>query len=159
MKYIKTWLCLSFLGVLIFLNLGAIRKNEDPIARTQTDPISYKQKREENKDGVKGAPKPSFKYYEKEEFLVNSPMGMGKEGEPPPMPAGIAEVSEVEWHDEIQAEGEGLEEDEVTEEIPEAEGIEDEDDWEDMDEDWWMGEDLEKEENPEESVKATDVQG
>ncbi len=63
-------------------NLGAIRKNEDPIAKTQTDPISYKQKLEETKDGPKGAPTPSFNLYPKEGFLTDSAVGESKD-EPP----------------------------------------------------------------------------
>lgn len=70
------WLILVAVGL---LSLGAIRKNEDPILRTQTDPISYKQKQEETKDGVKGAPSPSFTYYSRNEFLTSSPMATSAE--------------------------------------------------------------------------------
>lgn len=49
------------------LNMGVIRKNEDPVGDTQTDPVTLKKKLEELKDGPKGAPKPSFKFYIKDE--------------------------------------------------------------------------------------------
>ena len=165
------WLCFSILGVLFILNVGAIRKNEDPIARTQTDPISYKQKLEETKDGVKGAPSPSFKYYEKEAFMVKSPMGAGAEGKASPTRSGTAEVSEVKWEDEALREDKSLEEEEVaedtedtkeieaTEETEETEEIEETDETDETDEEWWLDEETEEEENPEESGKETDLEG
>ena len=57
-----------------FLNSGTVRKRQDPIASAQTEAISYKQKLEEMKDGPKGAPSPSFKFYSKSNFLTESPM-------------------------------------------------------------------------------------
>ena len=59
------------LVIIASINLGTVRKKEDPILHTQTNPIAYKDKMEEIKDGVKGAPSPSFKHYEKNEFLVD----------------------------------------------------------------------------------------
>jgi len=56
------------------LNVGTVRKDFDPITKTQTDPIAYKKKMEEIKDGVKAAPKPSFKFYNKSDFLTLPPM-------------------------------------------------------------------------------------
>lgn len=55
------------------LNLGTIRKKEDPILKTQADPISIKQKIEEEKEGIKAAPIPSFKFYEKGRFFTEPP--------------------------------------------------------------------------------------
>ena len=66
------------LGVVLFLfvglNLGTIRKQDDPILNTQTNPILYKEKMEEIKDGEKGAPSPSFTHYTKQDFLSESPV-------------------------------------------------------------------------------------
>ncbi len=62
-----------------FLNMGVIRKDEDAVLKTQTDPISLKQKIEETKDGVKGAPTPTFRYYDREDFLTRSPMASAEE--------------------------------------------------------------------------------
>ncbi len=36
------------------LNLASVRKNEDPILNTQAEGVLYRQKMEEEKDGVKG---------------------------------------------------------------------------------------------------------
>ncbi len=44
-----------FVSVLAGMSLGSIRKSEDPIRDTQTNPILYEQKKEEEKDGIKGA--------------------------------------------------------------------------------------------------------
>lgn len=55
------------------LNLGAIRKAEDPIRDTQTSPILYKQKVEEEKDGVKGPVLYHVKNYPKEPFFIDPP--------------------------------------------------------------------------------------
>ena len=60
-------------------NLGTIRKKEDPITKTQTDPISVKQKMEEMKGGPKGAPAPSMNLYPKEQFLTDPPVERAKE--------------------------------------------------------------------------------
>lgn len=55
------------------LHMGTIRKKEDPIRDTQTDPIAYDQKMEEIKDGEKGPATPTFQFYEKEEFMTEPP--------------------------------------------------------------------------------------
>lgn len=57
-----------------WLNLGTIYQDEDPILRTQTNPILYTKKMDEIKDGEKGAPAPSFKFYKREKFYVEEPM-------------------------------------------------------------------------------------
>lgn len=112
--------CLTFLT-------GTIRKQDDPIRNTQTDPILHKQKMEEIKDGEKGAPTPSWKLYPKEKFLAKSPV----ENEPnagtstssgripnlgEPIPENISEEDENEenWWTENPEEDYPAEESEVT---------------------------------------------
>ena len=56
------------------LNLATIRKKEDPIAKTQTDPIAFNDKIEELKEGPKGAPTPSFQLYAKSKFFTELPV-------------------------------------------------------------------------------------
>jgi hypothetical protein len=61
--------------------MGVINKEFNPINENQTDPISLKKKMEELKDGQKGAPTPSFKFFDKEnaEFQTKDPMVSEKE--------------------------------------------------------------------------------
>ena len=77
-----------------WVHLGTIRKREDPILKTQTDPITYQKKLEEMKDGPKGAPTPSFNLYPKARFMTDPPVGEVKE-EPPSSVSDKEEVSEV----------------------------------------------------------------
>lgn len=141
MKPLSKLIHLFVLVTVLVANLAALRKNEDPIQDTQTDPITYKQKVEETKDGVKGAPAPSFKFYEKEQFLEKAPTATGSE-EPEQKTQPLEddfEVSEVNW-----------DEDAALEEEP-AEDAEDEE--------WWVEDEAEDEESLEESPKETDLQG
>lgn len=63
-------------------SIGGMRKNEDPIAVTaQSESISLKQKVEETKDGVKGAPTPSMTFYGNQKILTSSPVEEESEGE------------------------------------------------------------------------------
>lgn len=62
-----------FIVILASAHLGTIRRNEDPIRNTQTDPIAYKQKMEEEKDGVKGPLAYSVKYNPKDTFFIDPP--------------------------------------------------------------------------------------
>ncbi len=78
------------------LNMGTIRKKEDPILKTQTEPISYKQKMEEMKDGPKGAPMPSFNLYPKERFFTDPAVGPAKAEEAKDKVSDQANVPEVE---------------------------------------------------------------
>ena len=55
------------------MHTATVRKREDPILLTQTDPIAYKDKLEETKDGEKGAPMPSMKLYPNQRFLTAPP--------------------------------------------------------------------------------------
>ncbi len=102
--------CLTFLT-------GTVRKHEDAITKSQTDPILHKQKMEEIKDGEKGAPTPSWKLYPKEKFLAKSPVeiqsdkGTSESLEPIPslgdtLPEDInGEVEkEADWWEEDQEE-------------------------------------------------------
>ena len=82
------------------LSLGTIRQKEDPILRTQTEPISYKQKTEEQKDGVKGAPSPSFNYYSRNGFLSDPPVSKEKA-------APVPELVDSEINPQNQEEKEG----------------------------------------------------
>jgi len=93
-----------FVLVLAALNTGTIRRNEDPIRDTQTNPIGYQQKMEEEKDGKKGPLLYSVKYNPSDKFMVAPPVAA--EGEQAP-----AERSEVEksgtaatsWWEEVPA--------------------------------------------------------
>lgn len=64
------------LAACLFLNLGTIRRKEDqdPILKTQTGPITLDAKKEEMKDGEKGAPMPTWRMYPRWRFLVDLPM-------------------------------------------------------------------------------------
>ncbi|MFA5167077.1 MAG: hypothetical protein WC530_00945 [Candidatus Omnitrophota bacterium] len=64
---------LIFLGVLAGLNLGSVRKAEDPIRDTQTNPILYEQKKEEEKDGKKGPLLYHVKNFLRETFFIDLP--------------------------------------------------------------------------------------
>lgn len=61
------------------LNLGTVRKTEDPIRDTQTSPIGYQQKMEEEKDGVKGPLMYHVKYNPKDAFFIEPPFEKEKE--------------------------------------------------------------------------------
>ena len=65
---------LSMMAGIVLLNLGTVRKKPNAILRTQTDPIAYKDKMEEIKDGVKGAPQPVWTLYSKGSFLSDPPV-------------------------------------------------------------------------------------
>ena len=85
------------------LNSGTIRRKPDPVLKTQTDPISYNQKMEETKDGVKGAPMPSFKLFPKENFMADSSVEGAKE-EIEQDPSSGENVSEVAVSEEEESE-------------------------------------------------------
>lgn len=75
-----------FVLVLAAANMGVIRRDQDPIRDTQTDPILYKQKMEQEKDGVKGPLLYHVKYNPEDTFFIDPPYGKktetlaGKEG-------------------------------------------------------------------------------
>jgi hypothetical protein len=62
-----------FLSVLAILNLGTVRKAEDPIRDTQTNPILYEQKKEEDKGGKKGPLLYNVKNNPREAFFIDPP--------------------------------------------------------------------------------------
>lgn len=55
------------------LNLGTIRRAEDPIRDTQTDPILYKQKMEQEKDGKKGPLLYRVRHNPEDTFFIDPP--------------------------------------------------------------------------------------
>ena len=61
------------MSVLAGLNLGTVRKAEDPIRDTQTNPILYEQKKEEEKDGKKGPLMYHVKNNPREAFFIDPP--------------------------------------------------------------------------------------
>ena len=77
------------------LDLGTIRRQEDPILKTQTAPILFKQKEEEMKDGPKGAPTPSFNLYPKAGFMGDPAVGKAKEELPAADVSSKESISEV----------------------------------------------------------------
>ncbi len=62
-----------FLSALAILNLGTVRKAEDPIRDTQTNPILYEQKKEEEKEGKKGPLLYNVKNNPREAFFIDPP--------------------------------------------------------------------------------------
>jgi hypothetical protein len=76
----KRALFLIFVSVLSGLNLGSIRKAEDPIRDTQTNPILYEQKKEEEKDGKKGPLMYNVKNNPRESFFIDPPYEKAKKG-------------------------------------------------------------------------------
>jgi hypothetical protein len=83
---------------------GSVRKKEDPVAATaQTGPISLKQKLEEEKDGVKGAPSPSMTFYGHNKFLT-TPAVNDKAAEEGPEELDPAESG---WEPDFPAGSEG----------------------------------------------------
>jgi hypothetical protein len=90
----KSYLSILFL-LCFFLQLGAIRREDDGVLKAQTDPISLNKKMEEIKDGVKGAPTPSFEFYKKESFMTQNPMDMARETTVKPSANPLDTVSEV----------------------------------------------------------------
>ena len=69
----KNILFLIFVSALAGLNLGTVRKAEDPIRDTQTNPILYEQKKEEEKDGKKGPLMYHVKNNPRETFFIDPP--------------------------------------------------------------------------------------
>lgn len=66
--------CLAAILVISLFQLGTIRRKDDPLAKAQADPILFKEKMEQEKDGKKEAPMPSFTLYGKQKFLADSPV-------------------------------------------------------------------------------------
>ncbi|MBI3317407.1 MAG: hypothetical protein HYZ85_05350 [Candidatus Omnitrophica bacterium] len=108
------------------LHLSAVLKKDDPVVKTQTDPISMREKMEEIKGGVKSAPSPSHKHYSGEDFFTESAVGQKE------VKASESSQEEAVWKDEelelisFDEEEESLEfwEDDIFEEEFEEEGDE-----------------------------------
>lgn len=115
---------------LALLCMGSIRKNEDPVVVTeaQTGAISYKQKAEEEKDGVKGAPAPSMTFYAHNKFMTASAVKDRKteEEESPEVPAK-AENTEAGFEEAPAAQDAGAAEKQAPAASPKA--AEEEDNW------------------------------
>lgn len=95
-----------FVLVLASLSLAAIYRNEDPIRDTQTDPIAYQQKMEEEKDGKKGALLYSVKYNPSDNFLTASPVAEEEEVMEP-VEAEESTLTEASWWEEVPVSGDG----------------------------------------------------
>lgn len=92
-----------------FLSLGTVVQRKDAIRRTQTDPVSYKEKVKEEVEGKKGPPAPTLDLFPKERFLYEGPVEKAKQ------PAATPAQEETEfWLDENEEKApidkEGLEE-------------------------------------------------
>ena len=70
----KKWCFLILITVLSAANVASIRRAEDPIRNTQTSPIAFQQKMEEEKDGKKGPLLYHVKYNPEDSFLTGSPV-------------------------------------------------------------------------------------
>ncbi len=65
----KQFWVLGYLALIGLIHVNAFLKSEDPIRDTQTDPISYDKKMEEEKDGVKAPSSPRVVFYGGQGFL------------------------------------------------------------------------------------------
>jgi hypothetical protein len=81
---------LPLLLVVFCLNMGAIRKNDDHVVQTQTDPILYEKKMEEVKDGDKGPSMPVMAIYKKSNFLSQGSVNQEAPVESPKKEAKVA---------------------------------------------------------------------
>lgn len=75
LKKEKSMSLVALFLVLALMQLGTIRRKDDPMVKAQADPILFKEKMEQEKDGKKEAPMPSFTLYGKQRFLSDSPVG------------------------------------------------------------------------------------
>lgn len=87
------------------LNVATIRREEDPIRKTQTDPIAYQQKLEEEKGGKKGPLAYSMKYNPSDAFLTATPVASSQNEEPSAAGFKKEEMSPTSWWEEVPAEG------------------------------------------------------
>ncbi len=135
----KRMILRNFSGLLIVLvlaamHLGTIRKKQDPVTMTQADAIPLKKKLEQEKDGKKEAPMPSFKLYGGKGFLSKTPVNETGEDDSA-IPAAEA-TDEVVYEDQSGVdldEAEDVAEDDLSAEEGDAE----------EEEDWWF-----EDENP-----------
>ena len=133
-------LCFFVVLILAFLSLATVKKNQDPIVNTQTDPVTYAQKQQEEKEGKKGPPVPRMDLFPKEQFLVEAPVVKPKEADEIP-----SEEDEFDlWFDE---KGEDLAEDEnlpveASSQEPKRKGLKDSKEVSEEGEDWWLDEEF-----------------
>jgi hypothetical protein len=119
----KKTLILIFVSVFAGLSLGSVRQVEDPIRDTQTNPILYEQKKEEEKDGKKGPLMYSVKNNPRESFFIDPPFEKEKKtssedilGEEAPAASGAEG-----WWEEQPAASQAVSSDEtVSASLPEA---------------------------------------
>jgi hypothetical protein len=117
---------LIFLSVLAGLNLGSIRRAEDPIRDTQTDPILYEQKKEEEKDGKKGPVLYHVKNSPRETFFIDPPFEKEKKSSTKELVTKeIPSSSDTAgWWEEQSTAPQAVSEP-LPEPLPEAEGVQD----------------------------------
>lgn len=115
-------------------HVAAIREDKDAVSSAQTDSISLQKKMEEIKDGVKGAPAPSFEFYKQQGFMEPHPAQTPSPENHVVMSANREDISEVDLNEEEEAPSE----DSLTSEKPVSE-----DETEDS---WWNEEDSGSEE-------------
>lgn len=144
---LQSWLLLTL--CLACCNLGVMLKTDDPVAKTRTDPISWKAKQEEIKDGVKEAAMPSIEYYKRQKFLFDDPYEKEQERlAPRKLTAPVTEATEAAedesetgyWWEAEETEPAPEAEDNATSENPESSSSE---------EALWWGEQDEKSEEEE----------
>jgi hypothetical protein len=109
----RAWIFI-LVSVLAGLNLASIRKAEDPIRDTQTNPILYQQKMEEEKDGKKGPLLYSVKNNPHDNFFADPPY---QSSEKASAPKAVAEETAV----SAEAVGWGEEKPEGSQEVLESE--------------------------------------
>ena len=112
-----------FINVVAALNLGTVRKAEDPVRDTQTNPILYKQKMEEEKDGKKGPLLYHVKHNPREAFFIDPPFEKEKKSpskeiatEEAPSAAGTTGW----WEEQSTTSPTGTAAETVSEPLPEA---------------------------------------
>ncbi len=124
----KRTLILIFVSVLAGLNLGSIRRAEDPIRNTQTNPILYEQKKEEEKDGKKGPLMYHVKNNPREGFFIDPPIEKEKKsssGESVTEKAPSAADTAGWWEEQPTDAQAVLPAETVSEPLPEAERVQD----------------------------------
>ena len=112
-----------FMSVLAGLNLGSIRKAEDPIRDTQTNPILYTQKQEEEKDGKKGPLLYHVKNSPRETFFIDPPFEKAKKSSSGGAVTGEAPASAgtADWWEEQPAASQTVPVKTTSEPLPEIE--------------------------------------
>ncbi|HQB12712.1 MAG TPA: hypothetical protein PLX96_07050 [Candidatus Omnitrophota bacterium] len=122
----KKWCFLMLIAVLSAGNVAAIRRAEDPIRDTQTSPIAFQQKMEEEKDGKKGPLLYHVRYNPKDSFLTTSPV-LPEEKAKENLVSPYSKTEELDWWEEPDlSAGSNA-------------GVHSGQDWDKMEEDYWSG--------------------